>query len=360
LSWFQSYAGNIGGYLIERAPDESGGPGLWTLIGTNANYAYYGNTYADTNLSLGSYWYRVRTYNWVGVSTTSQELKVTVAPPRSPSIAYSFGNTNSINIQIQGLPPYDQEGFKVERADDVQGNPGAWTQIGNSVTGNGWGGVLVDTNVQAYTTNWYRARSFNWLGNSEYSAPLSVAIIPPGTPTNFTVIRYGNAMFARWAASDGFVERYELERADDSNHAPGSWGQLAIVYNFSSWYYFDYPPNPNGAYWYHVRARNWVGASAFSPAAGINLPPNRLDEAAQPIGSLQITSLALSNGSVQIHWQTTGGTTNFVEAATTLAGPFSIISPAIVIPGAGITKTNFEDGGPTLQTSQRFYRIQSR
>ena len=79
-------------------------------------------------------------------------------------------------------------GFKIERAPDADGVPGAWTQIATLDPPAYYYGSYTDTNRAASTTYWYRVRAFNWIGDSPYSAPAVVTILPPATPSALTAL----------------------------------------------------------------------------------------------------------------------------------------------------------------------------
>ena len=86
-----------------------------------------------------------------------------------------------------------------------------------------------------------------------------------------------------------------------------------------------------------------TGAFDFEPWALITAP-------------FEIQSLQLAENQAEIIWKTLGGTTNIVQAAGNIAGPFTNISEAIKIGGFGTTTTNFVDPEPATQAS-RFYRL---
>jgi hypothetical protein len=87
---------------------------------------------------------------------------------------------------------------------------------------------------------------------------------------------------------------------------------------------------------------------AFAPVAAV-----------APVTKPVILSTVISGNNVTLTWSTSGGTTNFVQARTSLsAGSFSDISPAIYIPGSGPSVTNYtEINGANNPT--RYYQIRS-
>ncbi len=72
----------------------------------------------------------------------------------------------------------------------------------------------------------------------------------------------------------------------------------------------------------------------------------------------QILGLSESGANLTVSWQGAGGTTNFVQTASNVTGPFADIA-SVVLPGSGTVSTNFTDfNAGTHQT--RFYRIRSK
>ena len=57
---------------------------------------------------------------------------------------------------------------------------------------------------------------------------------------------------------------------------------------------------------------------------------------------------------VKLQWTTAGGSTNIVQAASEVTGPFTDLSPEIIAPGAGESIIEFTDNSPP---ATRFYRI---
>ena len=71
----------------------------------------------------------------------------------------------------------NEDGFKIERALDNGGSPGAWTQI---ATVNSNVTTYSDTGLSPNTTYWYRVRAYNGYGDSDYSNPVSATAVNPG------------------------------------------------------------------------------------------------------------------------------------------------------------------------------------
>jgi len=76
----------------------------------------------------------------------------------------------------------------------------------------------------------------------------------------------------------------------------------------------------------------------------------------------RITSISRVGNDIRIAWVTVGGTTNFIQAASSPKEPYVDISPAIVIAGAFSsntvgTVTNYLNSGAITNASARFYRV---
>ncbi len=78
-----------------------------------------------------------------------------------------------------------------------------------------------------------------------------------------------------------------------------------------------------------------------------------------PLSKLSLRSITLDDTNVLIGWQTTGGRTNIVQAASSLTGVFTDLSPPLVIPGSGDALASYLDNGGDTNSPVRFYRIRT-
>lgn len=74
-----------------------------------------------------------------------------------------------------------------------------------------------------------------------------------------------------------------------------------------------------------------------------------------PASLFRVTAVNPQGTNTLISWEAGGGRTNAVQAAATVAGPYTNISPAIWLPGSGDVFTNYLDPVPNQAT--RFYRV---
>jgi len=85
---------------------------------------------------------------------------------------------------------------------------------------------------------------------------------------------------------------------------------------------------------------------------------NLYDLADFAVGPYRLLSSTKEGNNIRVTWQTAGGRTDTVQAATVVSGTYTNVSPALVIPNVGIVTNSFVHiGGAT--NSARFYRLHS-
>ena len=222
----------------------------WSVIGRSPDY---GNQYTDTGLQAGAtYWYRVRAYNWIGAGEFSAPVGGTIIAPRAPySVTALIGTTNTVEVKWEAASPGDQTGYFLERAADAGGVPGTWSQI--TVISNFYG-YYRDTNITAFTTNWYRVRSFNVVGISPYSLACQIAITPRLRPTMCLPPRLRTRSGSRGEVPITIMVRWPVTNSNALRRwwGSGAWSQIATK---SSVYQTDHTdPNlpANATFWYRV------------------------------------------------------------------------------------------------------------
>jgi ELWxxDGT repeat protein len=192
-------------------------------------------------------------------------------------------------------------------------------------------------------------------------------------PENLTV--FSNQLF--FSANDG-IDGYQLWKYDGTtasmvtnlNASGDSFPEELTV--FSNALYFVATTPATGYEWWKCDGTNVTLAADINPGAGNSYPQSpavyngTLCFSATQDGvsdwepwiiwfaPFQITSIQPSGGGVQLSWQTVGGRTNIVQSSDTIAGPFTNLSPPIIIQGSGSVFTNYIDA---MTQSARFYRI---
>ncbi|HEX4343532.1 MAG TPA: hypothetical protein VH255_09085, partial [Verrucomicrobiae bacterium] len=345
LTWFPGDTGVLG-FILERAPDLDGSPGTWASLSMLNPVLCLSNspvTVILTNLQVNvPYWYRVRAFNWIGPSDPGDASAISVLQPNAPdTLVATIGDTNQVNLTWQDSVG-DQDGFTVERAFDIDGEPGEWVQIGAVLT-NSVNASFTDSNAVANATIWYRIRAFNSLGASDYGDPTYVSLLTPVFFPSLSAAPSDNTVNLTWVEDyNTWVDGFDIERAPDIGGNPGAWIPVVTLYGRIFSYQDDVPDLQINNYWYHIRVFNWLGDSDYGKPVFVNngAPP-------------QIYSLTVTNNAVLITWSD-AGRIDFVQAATCPTGTFLNISPPIVV---SHSITNYLDIGALTNSPTRFYRI---
>lgn len=359
--WYQNEQGTLK-WNVERALDVGGIPGPWESIGNAFASEPYVGGYTDRGLIATSYWYRVQAANAFGTSPFSDPALVNITPPHAPYyLSGSVSGTNQVSLSWYATPP-DQAGFKVERATDIEGLPGTWKQIGVVLTNDYFAG-FIDRSVEKNAAYWYRVRAFNVLGDSPYSSSAYVSLFPPTAP-ELHAYAVGDRSQLSWSYTyAGVLDGAKVERANDANGEPGDWSEIAIIPANGPGFpgyapYLDIGLTTDSVYWYRLRLYNWIGDSPYSQLVQVIVAPST--NAPPPVsdfnGNLpRIISMSLDGSNIVINWNSSAGSTNFIEATTTLKDPFSPVSPPLSLFGDADTGTFVDIGGAT--NAMRFYRI---
>ncbi len=159
------------GYTIERAADSSGSPGAWTTL---ASLGANTESYTNSGLSEATrYWYRVyargsddndssKTDEKSAETRLAEPLTLTAIAASSTSVDLEWADRSS-----------SEEGYKIERADDNGGSPGAWAQIVDLLADSA--SHQDTTGLSASTTYWYRIYAYSSLHeDSNYTSQVSV------------------------------------------------------------------------------------------------------------------------------------------------------------------------------------------
>ncbi len=250
LAW-TNHSATASGILIERAPDASGSPGMWTQIASVASNA---TAYSDTGLSpLTTYWYRIRAYNIGGDSAYSNLANATTQVLTAPSSLQAAGDaTNQILLFWTDNSNY-ATGYAIERAPDNGGSPGTFVQIATVATNSN---SYADTGLPLKTTFWYRVRAFNATAYSAYSnvASGSTLPLPPLPPTNLAATTLSTAeILLSWVDINNDELGFSIERAPDNQGTPGWFAKIGTVRSNVTTY-VDSGLTAGKKYWYRVRA----------------------------------------------------------------------------------------------------------
>jgi N-acetyl-anhydromuramyl-L-alanine amidase AmpD len=161
LAWTDNSA-DEDGFKVYRSTDGTN----FTQVATTAINVH---TYSNTGL-LGNthYYYKVVSYNTAGNSAYSN-VADDITAPQAPSGLTAVRGAVYSQVNLSWTDNSSSEaGFKIERGTAAAG---PFTQIGtNAASAN----TYTDSGLTALTTYYYRVRSYNANGNSDYSAVASV------------------------------------------------------------------------------------------------------------------------------------------------------------------------------------------
>jgi titin len=333
LAWADKSA-NEDSFKIER---KLGSAGAYAEIArAMANV----KSFADTTLNGNTqYFYRVRASNSGGNSAYSNEASATTLPnpPAAPdSLKATAVSQTQINLEWKDQAD-NEAGFKIER----KTTGGAYAQIaalGANATS------FADSNLTANTQYFYRVRTHNTGGHSDYSSEASATTLPnpPAAPSALTATAVGsNKINLAWTDNANNEAGFKIERKIG---AAGTYAQVALVgANVTS--YADAGLNSSGVYFYRVRAHNTGGHSDYSNEANTPTLP------AAPAG---LAATTVSKSKINLAWvDSSKNEVGFkIERKQGAAGTFAQIATT------GANATSFADSGLAVGTTY-FYRVRS-
>jgi predicted phage tail protein len=161
VSWTDE-SNNETGFTIERSTNGT----TFAEIGrVGANIS----TYANTGLTAGSYYYRIRAYNSGGNSAYSNTATVALGPPAAPTnlTASAVGNSSQANLRWRDNSS-NETGFQVERSTN-----GSTFRVIATMTANV--ASYRDSSGAKRQRYYYRVCATNEVGLSAYS---NIAALP--------------------------------------------------------------------------------------------------------------------------------------------------------------------------------------
>ena len=269
------------------------------------------------------------------------------APPNAPSGLVASSVTGSYINLVWNDNSANESGFRIERAPDVGGIAGAYTEIA-SVGENARS--YSNTGLQANTTYWYRVVAWNALGSSAYSNEASAILAPPNAPSALrgTPVS-GVRIDLSWADNSSDESGFRVERAPDAGGVAGTYAQVAsVAANVTT--YASTGLVAGTTYWYRVRGYNTVGTSAYSG----EVAATSMSAAAAPSG---LSATAASSSRINLAWtDNAADESGFrIERAPDAAGAPGTFAQ---IASVGANVTTYGNTGLTTGT-QYWYRVRA-
>ena len=155
------------------------------------------------------------------LAALNPSIQAQTVPNAPTNLLATAVSTNQINLSWTDNSG-NEDGFKIERAPDSGGSPGAWLQV-----------AIVSSNVTAYsnvgltpfTTYWYRVRAYNSGGDSDYSAPTSATTPCPilvtitAQPVSQTVCSGSIVQFSVAASGGSFSYQWRKDGVNLADNA---------------------------------------------------------------------------------------------------------------------------------------------
>lgn len=258
LSWSGLNIYTAGQFILERSTDGSN----FTLFQTLDKAV---QTFTDTTASRSTnYWYRIKGVNYKGVSPYSNVAVVTSGNDvlaKAPVLTAVAGNIGTVaNLSWSGLTIYTPGQFQIERS--INGTDFMLIKtLDKSISS------YADSTLTQSTDYWYRIRGINYVAPSPYSANIKITSksdVLATAPSLQVISKIGTQANLSWNLSFLTAGGFELEKSIDGTNFTlmGKVDKTVLAYTEESL-------STNTAYWYRVRAYNYVSKSPYSPVVKI-------------------------------------------------------------------------------------------
>ena len=265
LTWLDN-ATTETGFVVERSING----GAYALVTTVPARNGTGNvTYTTNGITSGNiYSYRVAAINGAGSSAYSNVVSVTIGSiPAAPTNLAGSILANPLRVRLTWRDNSNNEGnFALERS----ANGGAFTLLATVPARNGTGNTITynDTTVLAGNTYDYRVKAVNGVGPSAYSNTVTMGVLAPAAPSNFTgtaVVSGTNAIVTlTWADNSNNETSFEIQRATNAAFTAGLNTNTVGANSTTR----VETRNRNRSYYYRIRAVNAAGVSVW-----VNMTP---------------------------------------------------------------------------------------
>jgi hypothetical protein len=248
-----TWAGFSGAILYDLEEDTTAAFTNPTLLVSSANTSH--TVHARAN---GTWYYRVRAVNGAGPSpwtTDTTGCTVTLAAPFQPASITVPSQSSTGGFTVSWTASAGAATYELEESTDSSFASAVPLVYSGALTSHLVSGL-------SNGTYWYRVRSVNSAGNSNWTTSTNgcaVSLALPAVPAAITVpaTSQTGSYTVSWLSSPG-ATRYELEEALDA-----SFTSPQRVYTGAATF-FDVASRTDGTYFYRVRALNAVGSSPWA------------------------------------------------------------------------------------------------
>ncbi len=263
ITWTDN-SGNENGFALERSFERVF---RYQVIATlDEDVTSYDDTDLDDEVN---YYYRVSAFNDNGWSEYSNvgEIQTPKGPPLAPTnLQGSVASATEIRLSWIDLSD-NEDGFTVERS--LQANDG-FEVLALTATGVS---AFNDITVQQLTTYYYRVKSFNDVGESDYTAVVdfTTPLAVPAAPSGLTGVALELDIKLEWTDNAINEDEYYIERRNPDFN----WITIGPL-DANTSEYLDNQIEPESDYRYSVYARNAAGYSSLSNEVNVTsfgVPP---------------------------------------------------------------------------------------
>jgi len=312
INWTDT-SDNEDSFKVQRSTDGASYPISFTV---SANT----NVYTNTGLAASTlYYYRVYAYNTAGNSGYSDVVSGTTDAPHIPITPTNLVANPASDTQINLYwtdNSYNEDNFRLDRAPDVAGSPGAWDWV---ITPSANATTSSDTGLVISTTYWYRILAYNVTGDSDWSNVVSATTEAPpipNAPSGISITAISpNQINTSWVDASNNEDGFKLERSLD-----GSNWTVTYTVNANVNSYPNTGLNGDTIYYYRVSAYNITGISGYSGPISTTTPPEI------PTAPTALTAAAISPTAITISWTDTSNNETGFKIERFISGSYQEIA----------------------------------